>query len=61
MLGGFVKVIYYTGMVIAALLVLYVTGTVNSKGTHGMAAVGAGLGDVIKWAGTLLGQALSHL
>lgn len=62
MLGGFIKVIYFTGMVIGVLLVLAILGAVNQHvKLMSMAAVGDGFGDCIKWVGELLGQALSHL
>lgn len=52
---------YFVGMAAAVLLVLFVIGTINNKGTHGMAAVGAGLGDCFKWGTELVSQTLSHL
>ncbi len=61
MFDGLRKVMYYVGATAGVLLVLFVIGSVNNKGTHGMAAVGAGMGDVFKWAGELVTQALSHL
>lgn len=61
MLGGFKQVMYYVGAAAAVLLVLFIIGIVNNKGTHGMAAVAAGLSDCFTWAGELIGQLLSHL
>jgi hypothetical protein len=52
---------YYVGAAAAVLLVLFVIGIINNKGTHGMAAVAAGLADCFTWAGQLIGQLLSHL
>lgn len=60
MLDGFQKVMYWAGLIIGTLLVLFVVGVVNNK-THGMTAVADGLGDVIRWAGQLIGQALGKL
>lgn len=62
MLGGFIKVISVTGMVIGILLVLAILGAVNQHDkVTSMAAVGDGFGDVLKYAGELLSKALSHL
>ena len=62
MLGGFIKVIYFTGMAVGVLLVLAVVGAVNQHAKlTSMAAVGDGLADLFTWGGSLLSQALSHL
>lgn len=62
MLGGFIKVMYWTGLVIGVLLVLAILGAVNQHDKlTSFAAVGAGFGDLIHWAGELLTQALAHL
>lgn len=42
--------------VAAALLVLAVIGVANQHLPLGMAAVGAGIGDIFKWIGELLGH-----
>jgi hypothetical protein len=62
MLSGFVKVIYWAGLILGILLVLAIVGAVNQHAKlASMAAVGAGFGDVLRWAGSLLSQALRHL
>lgn len=62
MLSGFVKVIYWTGLIFGLLLVLAVVGAVNQHvKLTSMAAVGDGLGNVFGWLGTLLSKGLSHL
>jgi hypothetical protein len=62
MADGFKKVVYWTGLVIGVLLVLAIVGAVNQHlKLTSMAAVGAGLADVLKWTGELFGQAFSRL
>jgi len=59
-LQGFFTVLSITGAVVAGLLVLFIVGTVNNH-TKGMAAVGDGFVDVLKWAAYLGGRGLSLL
>ena len=62
MLGGFIKVISITGMVLGILLVLAILGVVNQHDKLlSMNAVGDGFGDLLRYAGVLLGKAFSHL
>lgn len=60
--GGFVKVIYFAGMVLGVLLVLAMVGAVNQHDKlTSMTAVADGFVDCIKWGGALLSKALSLL
>ena len=62
MTSGFTKVISITGAVVAVLLVLAILGAVNQHDKLlSMAAVADGFGDLFKWIGALLGQALAKL
>jgi hypothetical protein len=54
MLDGFKQVISMAGAIVASLLILWIIGVVNKPGTHGMAAVGAGLVEIFKGIGSLL-------
>jgi hypothetical protein len=62
MFDGLRRVAYWAGLIGGTLLVLAILGAVNQHAKlTSMAAVGDGFADVIKWAGELLGQALSRL
>lgn len=52
LLSGFVTVISIAGAIAAVFLVLFIVGAFNQH-TKGMAAVGDGLVDCIKWLGFL--------
>ncbi len=56
MLDGARQVVSIAGAIAASLLILWIIGIVNQPGVHGMAAVGAGLGEVFKGIGSLFGQ-----
>jgi hypothetical protein len=62
MLDGFKRVIYWAGLVIGVLLVLAAIGAFNQHAKLlSMLAVGDGLADLFRWAGSLLSQTLGHL
>jgi hypothetical protein len=58
--SGFVTVVSVAGAIAATFLVLFLVGTFNQH-TKGMAAVGDGLVDVIKWFGLLAGKGFRAL